>query len=651
MPAARDRAGAVDAGGFAGRRTAAGVAAGGESSGRTRAGALAAKFGVEAAQQLAGRYPPDAPTVLGRREARVASSGSTGDRKSPEPSERRPVRRVPRRRREPRSRGRRAGAESVLAGLAEGLEWLAPAPSAATATTGSSPGRKTKSGQPILANDPHLQIEFPSVWYEMHLVAAGLDVAGVTIPGVPFVVLGHNARIAWGMTNTGADVQDLYLERVDVARQAVRCLAGAVAYRSEVSAVDIPVRGGRRRRPSRSGRRRTARSLRTPGLDWEAPPAWLTPAGRESEASSAPTSMRWDVLAATSRPASKRSTARATGSTFTAAVDPFAVPSQNIVYADVDGNIGYAMSGRLPVRSRRRRDDAARRRQRRRASGVGPSTRHRCPRVVQSAGGLHHLVQQRDRSRSGALITRDWAAPFRATRLERRAGQGQGLDLDAMAALQNDRKSLAADAGPGRVWPARSRKPSAAAVGFIGGASALLAATVRPGIAWSTSGRWWRSTRSFEDVLWRRTFERRDGRAALPRVLRMGRRRAPGRAVHDRSATGSRAGSTTSRTVDRRETRDDIFVLAAGDADEEMKAIGREANRRLGPRAWRAVRAPARQRGRSARLALQPRPGADDRRRHDGDAGQLEPAAPVRGVGASVVAAVVRGGRVGPVRA
>ena len=53
----------------------------------------------------------------------------------------------------------------------------------------------------------------------MHLVATGLDVIGVTIPGVPFIVLGHNARIAWGMTKTGADVQDLSLERIDVARK------------------------------------------------------------------------------------------------------------------------------------------------------------------------------------------------------------------------------------------------------------------------------------------------------------------------------------------------------------------------------------------------------------------------------------------------
>ena len=93
----------------------------------------------------------------------------------------------------------------------------------------------------MLANDPHLQIEFPSVWYEMHLVAAGLDVVGVTIPGVPFVALGHNARIAWGMTATGADVQDLAVERVDVGKK--RAMYRGEWVPIETTTADIPVRG------------------------------------------------------------------------------------------------------------------------------------------------------------------------------------------------------------------------------------------------------------------------------------------------------------------------------------------------------------------------------------------------------------------------
>src|SRR6185369_10753266 len=64
------------------------------------------------------------------------------------------------------------------------------------------------------ANDPHLRLSAPPVWYFAHLHAPGLDVVGATLPGVPGVIIGRNQRLAWGFTNTGSDVQDLYLERL-----------------------------------------------------------------------------------------------------------------------------------------------------------------------------------------------------------------------------------------------------------------------------------------------------------------------------------------------------------------------------------------------------------------------------------------------------
>src|SRR5207249_80897 len=78
-------------------------------------------------------------------------------------------------------------------------------------------GKRTASGKPLLANDPHLAASAPSIWYLVHLSAPGVRVAGVTAPGLPGVVIGHNDRIAWGMTNVGPDVQDLYLEKFDPA--------------------------------------------------------------------------------------------------------------------------------------------------------------------------------------------------------------------------------------------------------------------------------------------------------------------------------------------------------------------------------------------------------------------------------------------------
>ena len=76
-------------------------------------------------------------------------------------------------------------------------------------------GKHTASGKPILANDPHLEWGIPSTWYQVHLQAPGLDVIGVSLPGLPCVIIGHNQRIAWGVTNLGYDVQDLYIEKID----------------------------------------------------------------------------------------------------------------------------------------------------------------------------------------------------------------------------------------------------------------------------------------------------------------------------------------------------------------------------------------------------------------------------------------------------
>ena len=78
-------------------------------------------------------------------------------------------------------------------------------------------GAHSTSGKPLLANDPHLGLTAPNVWYFAHLHAPGLDAIGATLPGVPGIVIGRNERIAWGATNTGPDVQDLYLEKLDAA--------------------------------------------------------------------------------------------------------------------------------------------------------------------------------------------------------------------------------------------------------------------------------------------------------------------------------------------------------------------------------------------------------------------------------------------------
>jgi penicillin amidase len=103
-----------------------------------------------------------------------------------------------------------------LAGTVEQLEKVARiAPPSLVEGMGSNNwvvgSARSQSGKPLLANDPHLGLSTPAVWYFAHLSAPGLNVIGATLPGIPAVVLGHTDRIAWGLTNTGPDVQDLYI--------------------------------------------------------------------------------------------------------------------------------------------------------------------------------------------------------------------------------------------------------------------------------------------------------------------------------------------------------------------------------------------------------------------------------------------------------
>jgi Protein related to penicillin acylase len=87
-------------------------------------------------------------------------------------------------------------------------------------------GSRTADGKPLLANDPHLQPTAPGIWYLTHLSSPGMRVSGVTVPGVPGIILGHNQSIAWGATNVGPDVQDVYLETFNSPENIKRQLDG-----------------------------------------------------------------------------------------------------------------------------------------------------------------------------------------------------------------------------------------------------------------------------------------------------------------------------------------------------------------------------------------------------------------------------------------
>jgi penicillin amidase len=197
-------------------------------------------------------------------------------------------------------------------------------------------GRRTVSGKPLLANDPHLRPTAPSIWYMIHLSAPGMRAAGVGTAGIPGVILGHNDRIAWGFTNVGPDVQDLYVEKFDpenakryqtpsgwqdavVRREEIKVRKGFVGSEHNIVTHEVTV--------TRHGPIIFEGDGKRYALRWTA----LDPSKNNADLSYALNRARnWKE--------------------FNTALESFTAPTQNIVYADVDGHIGYHAAGVVPIR-------------------------------------------------------------------------------------------------------------------------------------------------------------------------------------------------------------------------------------------------------------------------------------------------------------
>ncbi len=220
-------------------------------------------------------------------------------------------------------------------------------------------GAMTESGKPLLANDPHLGASLPSVWHQVGLRCAVVtpecpfNVAGFGFSGVPGVIIGHNGRVAWGFTNLSTDVTDLYLEKIDGdsywrdgalvpldVRTETIAVAGGAAEQLEIrSTVHGPIVSGL-----------------TDDFTAIADDPYTNVDGAVSVPASAPdgeyaVSLQWTAL----QPGTTASAIFALDiasdfEDFRAAAARFDVPAQNLIYADVDGNIGYQTPGKLPIR-------------------------------------------------------------------------------------------------------------------------------------------------------------------------------------------------------------------------------------------------------------------------------------------------------------
>ena len=200
-------------------------------------------------------------------------------------------------------------------------------------------GARSATGKPLLANDPHLGLSVPAVWYLAHLSAPGLNVIGATLPGIPAVLIGRNDHIAWGLTNTYGDVQDVFVERVDdddPNRYESPDGARPFQVREEI----IEVKEGE---PVHLAVRLTRHGPVFSDLMSEA---------HRRQMGDHVLALAWTALAAEDRTArAVLAMGRARNwNGFTDALSFYAGPQQNMVYADIDGHIGLYVPGHMPQR-------------------------------------------------------------------------------------------------------------------------------------------------------------------------------------------------------------------------------------------------------------------------------------------------------------
>ncbi|MFA4969770.1 MAG: penicillin acylase family protein [Sulfuritalea sp.] len=301
-------------------------------------------------------------------------------------------------------------------------------------------GSHTVSGKPLLANDPHLKLTAPALWYVARLEAPGFKVAGATMPGFPFVVLGQNERIAWGATNTNPDVQDVYLEQIkadDASRY--RTPDGWAAFQSFDETIRVK---------GQADVKLTVRATRHGPVISDSAAAVVAGLTGAAPGPAYALALRWTALDADAGGIEAGLAVNRAGSVaeFIAAVEKHVAPMQNMVVADVDGGIGFVAAGRVPLR---RADNDL--------HGVAPApgwekrydwsgfvAAGKTPREIDPARGWIATANHRITSADYPdYITSEWALPYRQQRIEALLAARPRHDKESLRRIQADVLSLA----------------------------------------------------------------------------------------------------------------------------------------------------------------------------------------------------------------
>lgn len=284
-------------------------------------------------------------------------------------------------------------------------------------------GKRTADGKPLLANDPHLLASAPGIWYLSHLSTPKMRVAGVTFPGVPGIVLGHNDKIAWGATNVGPDVQDIYLEAFNsegkyktpdgwadpvIRREEIAVRRNPLKPETETETMEVTVT---RNGPVVLEDKGTRYSLKWTALD--------------------PRNNEFTAFFNMNRAGNWRD--------FSAALREYGGAAQNFVFADTSGNIGWYAAGKIPLR--RKGDgslpyDGASRD----GDWVGVIPFEELPHLYNPPQGFIVTANQRlvGTEYKYPQLSRDNAAPWRARRLYDLLSANPKTTMDSASAAQYD---------------------------------------------------------------------------------------------------------------------------------------------------------------------------------------------------------------------
>ena len=286
-------------------------------------------------------------------------------------------------------------------------------------------GKKTKSGKPLLADDPHLGLSTPSVWYQMTLSTPDHKVSGVIFPGIPGIILGHNENIAWGVTNFGPDVQDLYIERRQ-SDNPYKFEYDGKYYDAQVDKYSIKVKG------QDDEQFEVVNTKHGPIIDF-----LLKPLGNENTSFS----MQWTALESTQELEAILNIDKAQNwEEFEKALENFKAPAQNFVFADNQGNIAYKSNGNVPIRKK--------------GNGnlpvpgysseygwTGYISYDKLPKIVNPEQGFIATANT-ETVKTDYHTSNVWAQPYRKARIDEVLSEKNDLTADDMKKLQMDTKNL-----------------------------------------------------------------------------------------------------------------------------------------------------------------------------------------------------------------